>query len=468
MRFAFAVLLIGCAAETKSSAPSEGAVAMAVAAPNPASQLADAPRAEGPSAAKSETRDLPTQTEPWGPEVFRERRTRLMAQMKTGVGLVLSAERVDPEAGARQDPSFLYLTGLAQEAGAVLVLAPEERRKELLYLRSVDPERDRWTGYRATLPNRALELRTGFPVIRRVDPFASGALGSTLSYLVHRWHDMHFFGPLVGYGTEAPRSLDMLKKTGDRVPGSHVKDSTAMLAKMRMIKEPREIEKITQATDIGVAGHLEAIRRVRPGMREWDLKQILEDTFRKGGAHHLAYPSIVGGGPDGCVLHYPNDDRVIEDGDLVLIDAGPEVDHYATDITRTFPANGKFTPEQRKIYDVVLRAQQAAIDHIRPGVTWEELQDIASKVIADAGYYDFYIHSLGHPVGLEVHDANLPELPLVEGMVVTMEPGIYLPGAKIGIRIEDMILVTRNGARILSDKLPRSAEAIEKLMAGSR
>src|SRR5712692_5948855 len=467
MRYALALFLIGCAVETRSSLAAETGPGIASAGPTPAPRVADITAAQGPGAGPGESRDLPFGTEPWGPDVFRARRARLMAQMKTGVGLVLAADRIDDEGGARQDPNFLYLTGLPQESGAVLLLSPEETKKEVLYLRTVDAERDRWTGYRAALPNRALEVRTGFEMIRRIKPFASGSLESTLSYRVHRWHDMHFFGPLVGFESEVPKALDIYNKTAGRVPGAHVKDSVAMLAKMRMIKEPREIEKITKATDIAVAGHLEAMRRVRPGMREWDLKQILEHTFQKGGARHLAYPSIVGAGPDGCVLHNPNDDRVIQGGELVLIDAGAEFDRYASDITRTFPANGKFTHEQRAIYQVVLRAQQAAIDRIRPGVTWEELQDVASKVIADAGYYDYYIHSLGHPVGLAVHDVNLPELPLAEGMVITMEPGIYMPGKNIGVRIEDMILVTKTGARVLSEKLPRDPDAIEKLMAAS-
>jgi len=159
---------------------------------------------------------------------------------------------------------------------------------------------------------------------------------------------------------------------------------------------------------------------------------------------------------------------VIQDGELVLIDAGAEFDLYASDVTRTFPANGKFSPEQRRVYDAVLRAQQAAMDRIRPGVTWDELSDVASKVLADAGYYDYFIHGLGHPVGLEVHDANLADLPLAEGMVITMEPGVYMPGKKIGVRIEDMILVTKNGYKNLSEKLPRDADAIEKLMAEAR
>jgi Xaa-Pro aminopeptidase len=418
--------------------------------------------------AQADNRDQPTGTEPWGPDVFRARRNHLMSQMKTGVGLVLAADKVDYEAEARQDANFLYLTGLGDEAGAVLLLSPQETKKEILYLQSAIPERDRWTGYRASLPNRALEARLGFDVVRRIDPVGSGALGGTLSYRVHRWHDMHFFGPLVGYGSDLPKVLDIYSKTSARIPGSHVVDSAAMIAKMRMIKEPREVEKIAKATDIAVLGHLEAMRRVRPGMREWDLKQVLEDTFRKNGSRRLAYGSIVGAGPDGCVLHYPKDDRVIQDGELVLIDAGAEFDHYASDVTRTFPANGKFTAEQRQVYAAVLRAQQAAMDKIRPGATWDELADTASKVLADAGYYDYYIHSLGHPVGLEVHDINLPDVPLAEGMVITMEPGVYIPGKRIGIRIEDMILVTKNGYRNLSEKLPRDPDAIERLIAESR
>ncbi len=418
--------------------------------------------------APADNRDQPLGTEPWGPDVFRARRNQLMSQMKTGVGLVLAADRVDYEAHARQDPNFLYLTGLLDEASAVVLLSPQETKRDALYLQSVIPERDRWTGYRASLPNRALEARLGFEVIRRVDPVGSGALGFTFSYRVHRWHDMHFFGPIVGYAGDLPKVLDIYSKTSARVPGARVVDSTAMIAKMRMVKEPREIEKISKATDIAVLGHLEAIRRVRPGMREWELKQILEDTFRKNGSRRNAYPSIVGAGPDGCVLHYPKDDRVIQDGELVLIDAGAEFDLYASDVTRTFPANGKFTPEQRRVYDAVLRAQQAAMDRIRPGATWDELSEVAAKVLADAGYYDYFIHGLGHPVGLEVHDANLPDLPLAEGMVITMEPGVYMPGKKIGVRIEDMILVTKNGYKNLSEKLPRDADAIEKLMAEAR
>ena len=248
-----------------------------------------------------------------------------------------------------------------------------------------------------------------------------------------------------------------------------MKDSVGMLWRLRMQKEPRELELIQHATDATVAGHLEGMRRVRPGMHEYELKQIIEDTFRKNGARRLSYPSIVGGGPDGCVLHYPNDDRVIGDGELVLVDAGAEYDHYATDVTRTFPANGKFTPEQRKIYEVVLRAQKAALAKVRPGAKFQELEDAAQKVIAEAGYYDYFIHGVGHHVGLDVHDGAYfytTEIPLAENAVITVEPGIYMPGKRIGIRIEDTVLVTKDGPKILSEKLPRDPDEIEKVMRG--
>jgi Xaa-Pro aminopeptidase len=201
-------------------------------------------------------------------------------------------------------------------------------------------------------------------------------------------------------------------------------------------------------------------------MREWELKQIVEDKFRQGGARRLSYPSIVGGGPDGCVLHYPDDDRAVEDGELVLIDAGAEYDHYATDVTRTFPVSGKFTPEQRRVYDTVLKAQNAALAKVRPGVTWRELQNAANKVMADAGYYEYFIHGIGHHVGLEVHDLEaLRYEPIAEGSVITIEPGIYMPEKKIGVRIEDTLVVTKSGPKLLSAALPRDPDEIERLMA---
>jgi Xaa-Pro aminopeptidase len=434
---------------------------LALAVSVPGAAFADPPAVAG----LAETREQPTAVEPFTLDIYKDRRAKLMAQMKGGVAVILAAQEVDKESGNEQNGDFFYLTGLAHEAGAALILAPQSHHKEILLLRGVNPEQDRWTGYRAMLPSRELEARLGFDKIMRVD-----SLGGVLAQEAYRAHDMHYFGPIVGFQADVPRVLDMLNKTSARVPGAHVKDSVGMLARMRMVKEPRELEKIQRATDISIAGHMEAMRGVRPGMREWELKAILEEGFRKAGGRGLSYSSIVGAGPDAAVLHYPNDDRVIGEGELVLIDAASEFEHYKSDVTRTFPASGTFTPEQRKVYEVVLRAADTARARMRPGMTLAELHDIAANVIAEAGYYDYFIHGLGHPVGLSVHDlsdANPRDVALAENAVVTIEPGIYIPGQKIGIRLEDVVVMTKSGGRLLSGALPRTPDEIERFMAAA-
>jgi Xaa-Pro aminopeptidase len=424
---------------------------------------ASAVHADPTSAA--DVRERPTAPTPFGPDVYRARRARLMSLLKKGVAVVASAGRGDPEDA--QDPNFLYLTGLANERDAAVLLAPENApdERETLYLAAARPERDRWSGYRALLPSRAVETRVGFDRIRRTD-----SLGFELAMQAMLHKQLQYFGTPVPYDMETPRTLDMYEKTAKRGLGVKIEDAHLVLGRLRMVKEPRELEKIQRATDITVAGHLAAWHGVHPGMHEWELKQLVEDTFRKGGARRLSYPSIVGGGPDGCVLHYPDDDRVIGDGELVLIDAGAEFDRYATDVTRTFPASGKFTPEQRKIYEVVLKAQNAAIAKIRPGVTWSELQHAAEKVISEAGYYEYFIHGVGHHVGLEVHDLGpwTNYEPILEGSVITIEPGIYIPEERLGVRIEDTILVTRSGGKLLSGALPRDPDDIERAMREKR
>jgi Xaa-Pro aminopeptidase len=424
--------------------------------------VAIAPGLAGAEPAASDARLRPTDPTPFAPEVYRARRTKLMQLMKNGVGMLLSTLGNGSEE-AEQRPDFFYLTGLWDERDAAVLLVPENvpEEREQLFLASVRPERDRWTGYRALLPSRAVEKRVGFTHIERAE-----RLGAELAQQVQRHKQLHYFGGALPWDAETPRELEIYEKTAKHAIGAKLEDAHLLLGRMRMVKEPRELEKIQRATDITVAGHLEAWRHARPGMREWELKQIMEDAFRKNGARHLAYPSIVGGGPDGCVLHYPNDDRVIENGELVLIDAGAEFDHYATDVTRTFPVSGHFTPEQRKIYETVLRAQEAALAKVRPGVTFGELERAAQKVLSDAGYYEYFIHHIGHHVGLEVHDLGnwWREEPIAEGSVITVEPGIYIPEKQIGVRIEDTLVVTKAGPKLLSGALPRTVDEIERAM----
>lgn len=426
---------------------------------------AAAPALAEPSAPPSDDRERPAGTTPFGPDVYRARRAKLMSLLKKGVGVLLSATPKD-HLDAGQDTNFMYLTGLWDERDAGLVLSPANApdRRETLFLAPARPERDRVSGYRAILPNRAVEQRVGFDNVRRID-----SLGWVLAMQAQQHHLLQYFGDPLPWDADLPKISEIYEKTAKRVIGTKTEDAHLLLGRMRMVKEPRELEKIQRATDITVAGHLEAMKRVRPGMHEWELKQIVEDTFRKGGARRLSYPSIVGAGADGCVLHYPDDDRVIADGDLVLIDAGAEFDHYATDVTRTFPASGHFTPEQRRIYDTVLAAQNAALAKVRPGVTWHELHKAAEKVIAEAGYYEYFIHGVGHHVGLEVHDIMaMSDEPIAEGSVITIEPGIYIPEKHTGVRIEDTILVTKSGPKLLSAALPRDAAEIERTMARAR
>jgi Xaa-Pro aminopeptidase len=465
---ASALPLAGCGAASTPPAGEPANPPVAVAAPT-----ASAPPMPVPyptSALHGVPDDFPLEpagTEPFSPEVYRERRARLLARLKSGVAVVYASKDIREDEDKRQDADFAYLTGLAREDGAALLLVPGAADRELLLLKPSRDESDRWESYRGGLPSRAIEVRTGFDVVRRVDGLPFYALRYA------RESRDRALSLLVGVSTldgPEPLDLELLHKISARLPNAQVVDATGELRSMRMSKEPRELEKIARASDITVAAHLEGWRVGKPGMREWDVKRTVEDVFRRGGARHFAYGSIVGSGPDGCVLHYPSDDRVIADDDLVLVDAGAEVDHYATDVTRTFPASGKFTADQRAVYEVVLRAQKAAMAAVHAGVTWHELEAIAKRVIGEAGYYDYFIHGLGHHVGLEVHDIGSATYlePIPENAVITIEPGIYIPQKHMGIRIEDTIVVTKTGYRNLSEKLPREPDEIERWMAAAR
>ena len=308
----------------------------------------------------------------------------------------------------RQEGNFAYLTGLTQEANAALLLLPGTVEREMLLLEDEERQaRESLRGVpRRRSPSRAIEVRTGFDdgaARRSASPSYAARVRAPCAHrdaLAPRGRLPRSKGP-------SRRNLALLQKVASRLPGAHVVERHERAPRdahvegaARDREESRARPPPTSRSRLTSRGGAWA----KPGVREWDVKRTIEDSFRKGGARHFAYGSIVGSGPDGCVLRYPSDDRVIADGDLVLVDAGAEVNHYATDVTRTFPANGKFTTEQRAVYDVVLRAQKAALAAVHPGVTWHELELVARKVMGEAGYYDFYIHGLGHHVGLAVHD----------------------------------------------------------------
>ena len=396
----------------------------------------------------------PGQTQ--SPAVYAARRAALMKAMGDGVA-VIHAEGQDDSAGYRQSSDFLYLTGV-EEKGAILVLAPKERTyREFLYLPNRDPEAERVSGMRAPI-DTALRAKYGFEKIHR----SGGVLGSVI--------DMASRSPTLWQVTRPsaavePKDLELYGRVQRRVPGVAVKSLGWTLATMRARHDDAELAIMQRGIRITEEGFRAAWQAVRPGASEGEVRAEAERVWRMRGSRRAAYDSIVGSGPNAAILHYARSERVMQDGELVLMDMGAEFAHYATDITRTVPVNGRFSAEQRKIYDIVLRAQQAALALAKPGATYEDLDRAARKVIDEAGYGDYFIHGLGHFVGLDVHDAGAYQKPLEAGMVVTIEPGIYIPEKAMGIRIEDEVLITPTGARYLSTGLPRTADDIERMMA---
>lgn len=392
--------------------------------------------------------------------VYAERRRALMEALGEGVAVIYS-EGEEDTFGYRQSSDFFYLTGI-EDPGAILVLAPKERTyREFLFLQVRDAEWERWVGEREPL-GAALRKKYGFEKIFRDRP--GGVLGLVLQ-LARRsttlWQVM-----LPNPGAEgAPRDLELYGKVGEKLPGVAVKTLGWTLSQMRARHSAEELAIMQHSIRLTEEGFRAAVRLVKPGVSEGAVRAEAERIWRREGSRRTAYPSIVGSGGNSTILHYPRSERVMKDGDLLLMDMGCEYAHYATDITRTVPVNGRFTPEQRKVYDVVLAAQEKALSMVKAGVYHEDLDKAARDVVEAAGYGDYFIHGLGHFVGLDVHDAGAYQEPLQAGMVLTIEPGIYIPEKGFGVRIEDEALVTETGARLLTDSLPRKAEEVERWVA---
>ena len=390
--------------------------------------------------------------------VYAARRARLLQRLGDGVAVVFGKKSIDDD--ERQDADFYYLTGIV-DPGAALVLAPAAKpHREMLYLKNRDPEVERWDGPRPPL-SLELKRRTGFERIRR-----TSRLPGALSSLADKHRRLVFLGPIVGHDSPVPRALSVLRKVTARVPGARIDNAADLLPRMRQIKGPQEIELIREATRATGAGHAAALMALKPGLSEWGLKDVIQRAFRDAGAKRLAFPSIVGSGPNSSVLHYRDDSRAMQEGEVVVIDIGAEVEQYASDITRTLPVGGRFSDRQREVYDLVLSAQEAAIAAIRPGIRVRDVDRTARDLIEAAGHHDDFIHGTSHFVGLSVHDAGRYGEPLLPGSVITVEPGVYLPHEGFGVRIEDVVLVTAEGHEVLSSGIPKAAEEIERAMAG--
>jgi Xaa-Pro aminopeptidase len=392
----------------------------------------------------------------------------------------------------RQDSDLHYLTGFP-EPEALVVLAPGRSQGEyILFCRESDEEAEIWHGRRIGLEGACLHYGCdhAFP-IGDLDDIVPGLLEGRSRVYTIMGADSTFDQRLMNWVNGVRKKA----RAGIRAPDEFIALSH-ILHEMRLYKSRYEVKNIRRAVEISVEAHLRAMRACRPGMNEYELEAELEYAFRRGGSRYSAYPPIVGGGANGCILHYTENNAPLLDGDLVLIDAGAEFDGYAADITRSFPVSGRFSPAQREVYEVVLAAQAAAIEMVKPGNRWNDYHDAAirtltkglvdlgilkgrvHKLIKDKSYQEFYMHRTGHWLGMDVHDVGDykvdAEWRLLEpGMVLTVEPGLYLrpqcPGLakrwwNIGIRIEDDVLVTRDGHDVLSAGAPKAVEEIEAIV----
>lgn len=392
---------------------------------------------------------------------YAARRTVVLEALSGATGLVLAGLEVpSTEWRWRTNPFFRYLTGLDHESGGAVLFDPtaeDPQHRITLFLRPRDPEMERWEGVREPL-GAALKERTGFTSIKRTT-----SLPGTITQSARRTKRLACLHPFAPYTTDISPDLEIFHRIGERVPGITIEDRTELLAGMRAVKSATELALIDQAIVATAAGFAESLRLIRPGVLENEIERVLTAAFRE---HHAepAFPPVVATGLNGTVLHYQQCDAVVEDGDLIVIDYAAAYGGYVSDVTRTVPATGVFTREQREVYQVVLEANLAAIQAARPGATFTDVDSAARAIIERAGLADSFIHRTSHSVGIEVHDVA-PDGPLKPGMVITVEPGVYLPERGFGIRIEDDILITDTGSRDLTAAIPKTVAAIEEAMA---
>jgi Xaa-Pro aminopeptidase len=432
-----------------------------------------------------------------GREEFKRRRRALLKQMgRDSIAIVPTApvrmRNNDVEYAYRPDSDFFYLTGFV-EPESVAVLVPGRPQGEyILFVRDRDPARETWDGRRAGPggATRDFGADDAFP-ITDIDEILPGLLENRARVFyamgTHPEFDQRVVGWVNGLRTQA--------RNGRHAP-QEISALDHVLHDMRLFKSRAEVDTMREAARIAANAHVRAMKACAPGKREYEIAAELVHEFRVHNAD-LSYLPIVGGGANGCILHYRENDAALRDGDLLLIDAGCEVDCYASDITRTFPVNGRFSAEQRALYDIVLEANYAAIARVKPGNHWNEPHEAAVRVITQGlikvgllkgklakleesgAYRKYFMHRTGHWLGMDVHDVGDYKIGnewrvFEPGMALTIEPGIYVaPGTAgaakkfhgIGIRIEDDVVVTREGCEVLTARCPKEAVEIERLMA---
>ena len=406
------------------------------------------------------------------------RRTALLEKLHNGIAILRSTDERDIEtdyaqdSDFRQDNDFFYLTGLeSPESWLVLVAHDSAPDQVILYIPPRDSMQERWTGPKmgpgpeATEVTGIGDVRSSKDAVREIrDLLASSATGPaklTFFFLRHGGEKDSLFFRELGIARDST-FLAHLDRKNLRGP----------LGVLRQVKDADELRRLRRAIDITTEAEREVMKQARPGWWEYEIEALIEYTFHRRGAERVGFPSIVGTGINSTTLHYDKSRAQTQPGDVVVLDIGAEFGYYTADVTRTIPISGRFSPRQRAIYELVLGTQQAAMDSVRPGMTVMRLQQIARNYMKEhsgdlcgtASCDRYFIHGLSHWLGMDVHDVGDYSLPLAPGMVLTVEPGIYIPAERIGFRIEDDVLVTAQGHENLSAGALRTADEIERLM----
>jgi Xaa-Pro aminopeptidase len=430
---------------------------------------------------------------------FSERRDLLADKVLEDSAIIVSAASVksrisDTEYSYRQDSNFYYLSGYEEPESLILIRPNQDKERFIIFCRDRDPLREQWDGFRTGQEGVIQDYGADAA-------YSINSIDEIMPKLLEGAKNI-YFSMSAPCGVDAKISSwveDIRKNTRSGAePPQNLLSLDSILHEMRLIKESDEMDLMKQAANITTEAHIRAMQSVRPGMYEYQLEAEYLYAFNKNGARSPAYNSIVGGGNNSCILHYVENNAELQDGDLVLVDAGCEYQYYASDVTRTFPVNGKFSPEQREIYSIVLEAHKQSMEQAKPGNKWNLMHEKSVEVIVegllsigllqgsrdeiiDKGEYSkFYMHRIGHWLGMDVHDVGSYKQdgdwrPLEEGMVMTVEPGIYILDSMegvddkwkgIGVRIEDDIAITESGFEILTPDVPRTIEEVEQTVQG--
>lgn len=430
---------------------------------------------------------------------FSERRDLLAGKVLEDSAIIVSAASVksrisDTEYSYRQDSNFYYLSGYEEPESLILIRPNQDKERFIIFCRDRDPLREQWDGFRTGQEGVIQDYGADAA-------YSINSIDEIMPKLLEGAKNI-YFSMSAPCGVDAKISSwveDIRKNTRSGAePPQNLLSLDSILHEMRLIKESDEMDLMKQAANITTEAHIRAMQSVRPGMYEYQLEAEYLYAFNKNGARSPAYNSIVGGGNNSCILHYVENNAELKDGDLVLVDAGCEYQYYASDVTRTFPVNGKFSPEQREIYSIVLEAHKQSMEQAKPGNKWNLMHEKSVEVIVegllsigllqgsrdeiiDKGEYSkFYMHRIGHWLGMDVHDVGSYKQdgdwrPLEEGMVMTVEPGIYILDSMegvddkwkgIGVRIEDDIAITDSGFEILTPDVPRTIEEVEQTVQG--